>query len=617
MVDTADVEKALDAAGVQNPAVREYVEHWANITGAERVEIVSQADDARLIAEALDAGELLPAGEGRYYSRSYHKDTARSEERTIVATNDPADKGVYNNWRPASEMKPLLVERMRGASAGKTMYVIPYLMAPPGNVLAPWAAGVELTDSRTVVLHMMRMSRVGAEFLEGLEDPNSFARAVHVTGDLENLGQGTPEDQRYFVTVADERTILHFGSSYGGNALLGKIAHGLRQAAYDGWASKKFLGEQYMLIGIHDKETGKDYHICGGFPSASGKTNLAMMLAPDVLGERYHVSFYGDDIAWLYVDETTGQLYGMNPEFGVFGVAKDTNEGTNPTALASVEPGTGAIFTNVAYNPDTQEVWWEGRTPEPPADTAGWLDWKGNPIADRSPEQAGEPWAHPNSRFTTTLDNVPNIAADYNAASGVPIDAIIFGGRTRDREPLIRAITDLAEGVYDGLTLGAEATAAAEGVEGMLRYDPMSNRPFMAYGEGDYAAHYLKIVGAAKDQPIFAHVNWFQRDPEDGHFLWPGYRDNLRPLLWLLQLKNGEVTGRQTPVGIIPTREELNLEGVDISDADLETILSIDVPRWQQEMGFREEHLKQFPNLPEEIWEAHRRVASGLADAGE
>ncbi len=617
MVDTADVEKALDAAGVQNPAVREYVEHWANITGAERVEIVSQADDARLIAEALDAGELLPAGEGRYYSRSYHKDTARSEERTIVATNDPADKGVYNNWRPASEMKPLLVERMRGASAGKTMYVIPYLMAPPGNVLAPWAAGVELTDSRTVVLHMMRMSRVGAEFLEGLEDPNSFVRAVHVTGDLENLGQGTPEDQRYFVTVADERTILHFGSSYGGNALLGKIAHGLRQAAYDGWASKKFLGEQYMLIGIHDKETGKDYHICGGFPSASGKTNLAMMLAPDVLGERYHVSFYGDDIAWLYVDETTGQLYGMNPEFGVFGVAKDTNEGTNPTALASVEPGTGAIFTNVAYNPDTQEVWWEGRTPEPPADTAGWLDWKGNPIADRSPEQAGEPWAHPNSRFTTTLDNVPNIAADYNAASGVPIDAIIFGGRTRDREPLIRAITDLAEGVYDGLTLGAEATAAAEGVEGMLRYDPMSNRPFMAYGEGDYAAHYLKIVGAAKDQPIFAHVNWFQRDPEDGHFLWPGYRDNLRPLLWLLQLKNGEVTGRQTPVGIIPTREELNLEGVDISDADLETILSIDVPRWQQEMGFREEHLKQFPNLPEEIWEAHRRVASGLADAGE
>lgn len=606
-----DVEAALDQAGLKNPHVREYVNYWADLTGADRVEVVSASDDARLIQEALDAGELEPAGEGLYYSRSYHKDTARSEERTIVATSKPSDKGIYNNWRDATEMTPMLEDRMRGAFAGKTMYVIPYLMAPPGNALAPYATGVQVTDTRTVVLHMIRMSRVGAEFLDNLEDPNMFVRAVHVTGDLENLGQGTPEDQRYFVTVADQRTILHFGSSYGGNALLGKIAHGLRQATYDGWASGKFLAEQYMLIGIHDKETGKTYHICGGFPSASGKTNLAMMLAPDALGDRYHVSFYGDDIAWLWVDEESGKLYGMNPEYGVFGVAKDTNEGTNPTALASVGPNTHAIFTNIAYNPTTQEVWWEGRTPEPPADATGWLDWMGSPIADR---EAGDnsPWAHPNSRFTTTLDNVPNIAKDYNAASGVPIDAIIFGGRTRDREPLIRAIHDLAEGVYDGLTLGAEATSAAEGKEGVLRYDPMSNRPFMAYDEGDYAAHYLKVVGAASEQPIFAHVNWFQRDPEDGHFLWPGYRDNLRPLLWLLQLKAGEVSGRQTPVGIIPTAEELNLEGVDITPEDLETILSIDTDRWRQEMGFREEHLKQFDRLPEEIWEAHRRVASAL-----
>jgi phosphoenolpyruvate carboxykinase (GTP) len=608
----ADVEKALDDAGVTNPHVREYVAYWAALTGAERVEVVDAADDARLVKEALEAGELLPAGEGRYYSRSYHKDTARSEERTIVATSDPKDKGVYNNWRPSAEMKPLLEDRMRGASAGKTMYVIPYLMAPPGSPLAPWATGVELTDSRTVVLHMIRMSRVGVHYLENLDDPDMFVRAVHVCGDLENLGQGTPDDQRYFVTVADERTILHYGSSYGGNALLGKIAHGLRQAAYDGWASKKFLGEQYMLIGIHDKETGKDYHICGGFPSASGKTNLAMMLAPDALGDRYHVSFYGDDIAWLWVDEKDGKLYGMNPEYGVFGVAKDTNENTNPTALASVAEGTGVIFTNVAYNADTHEVWWEGRTPEPPADVTGWLDWKGAAIADRMPEQANEPWAHPNSRFTTTLDNVPNIAKDYNEPQGVPIDAIIFGGRTRDREPLIRAITDLAEGVYDGLTLGAEATAAAEGKEGVLRYDPMSNRPFMAYGEGDYARHYLDIVGAAKDKPIFAHVNWFQRDPEDGHFLWHGYRDNLRPLLWLLQLKNGEVKGRETAVGILPLEDELQLEGMDTKPEDLATILSINVPRWKQEMGYREEHLKQFPGMPEEIWEAHRRVTAAL-----
>src|SRR5689334_8287974 len=609
----ADVEAALDAAGLTNPKVREFVKEYAELTGAERIEVVNASDDARLLEEAVEAGELKRAGNGRYYSRSHHKDTARSEERTVVATNDEKDRGVYNNWRPASEMKPMLHERMKGASAGKTMYVIPYLMSPAGNPLAPWAAGVELTDTRTVVLHMIRMARVGVQFVNDLEDPDCFVRAVHVTGDLPNLGQGTDKDQRYFVTVADERTILHFGSSYGGNALLGKIAHGLRQGAYDGWASRKFLAEQYMLIGIHDKETGKTYHVCGGFPSASGKTNLAMMAAPDALGDRYHVSFYGDDIAWLWVDEESGRLMGMNPEYGVFGVAKDTNEVTNPNALHSIDEGSQAIFTNVAYNPDTGEVWWEGKTPKPPTNVRGWLDWTGAPLADRKSDDSAN-WAHPNSRFTTTLANVPNIAPDYDDAAGVPIDAIIFGGRTRDREPLIRAITDLAEGVYDGLTLGAEATFAAEGVDGQLRYDPMSNRPFMAYGEGDYAQHSLDIGGAASEQPIFAHVNWFQRDPEDGHFLWPGYRENLRPLLWLLQLKNGEVSGRRTAVGILPTEEELNLEGLDLPQEDLDRILSIDKERWQQEMGFREEHLSQFERMPDAIWEAHRRVAADLED---
>ncbi len=607
----ADVDADLDAAGLTNEAVREYVRHWAEVTGADRIEVVSAADDARLVQEALAAGEIQPAGEGRYYSRSYYKDTARSEERTIVATSKESDRGVYNNWRPSSEMKPLLEERMRGQLAGKTMYVIPYLMSPPGSPLERYAAGVELTDNRTVVLHMIRMARVGIDLINNLTEPDMFVRAVHVTGDLENLGQGTPEDQRMFVTVADERTILHFGSSYGGNALLGKIAHGLRQAAYDGWASRDFLSEQFMLIGIHDKETGRDYHVCGGFPSASGKTNLAMMLAPDALGDRYYVSFYGDDIAWLWVNPEDGRLYGMNPEFGVFGVAKDTNEATNPTAVKSIDEGTHVVFTNVAWNEDTHEVWWEGKTKNPPSDVTGWHDWKGELISDRSTRD-DSPWAHPNSRFTTTLANVPNIAEDFERPDGVPIDAIIFGGRTRDREPLIRAITDLAEGVYDGLTLGAEATAAADGKEGQLRYDPMSMRPFMSYAEGDYAAHWLRIVGAATEQPIFAHVNWFQKDPEDGHFLWPGYRDNLRPLLWLLRLKAGEVSGRATPVGILPTTDELELEGCTVDPGELATLLDIDVARWREEMGFREEHLRAFHNLPEEIWEAHRRVAAAL-----
>jgi phosphoenolpyruvate carboxykinase (GTP) len=596
-----DVSAVLEKARLKNPRVREYVRYWAEITTPDKIEVVSVDDDARLIAEALAAGEIMPAGDGLYYSRSYYKDTARSEERTIVATNDENDKGVYNNWRPAAEMKAKLTDLMRGASAGKTMYVIPYLMAAPGSPLEKYAAGVQLTDNRTVVLHMNRMARVNASYVDALEDPDSFVRAVHVTGDLENLGQGTPEDKRYFVTVADERTILHFGSSYGGNALLGKIAHGLRQAAYDGWASGEFLAEQFMLMAITDKRTGKKYHIAGGFPSASGKTNLAMTLPPDALGEDYEVEFYGDDITWMWVGED-GRLRGMNPEFGVFGVAKDTNARTNPTAMDAIAPGTGTIFTNVAYNPETHDVWWEGLTAAPPSDLDGWLDWKGNQPGDG-------PWAHPNSRFTTTLANVPNLAPDYDNPAGIPIDGIIFGGRTRDREPLIRAITDVAEGVYDGLTLGAEGTAATEGIDGQLRYDPMSMRPFMSYPEGKYAAHWLSVVGKCAEPPIFAHVNWFQRDPADGHFLWPGYRENLRALLWLMRLRDGEVHGVATPVGIIPAEQELNTDGLDI---DLGKLLVIDTARWQEEMGFREAHLAQFSGLPEEIWTAHRRVAAAL-----
>ena len=397
------LDAVLDAAGLTNVHVRAFVHGWAEVTGAARVEVVNASDDARLVREAVDAGELFPAGEGRYYSRSHPKDTARSEERTVVATDDPADAGAYNNWRPAAEMRPLLEARMRGASAGKTMYVVPYLMAPPGSPLEAYAAGVELTDSRTVVLHMIRMARVGVAHLNDLAVPTTFVRAVHVTGDLDDLGQGTPDDQRWFVTIADERTILHFGSSYGGNALLGKIAHGLRQAAYDGWASGEFLAEQFLLLGITDRQTGRKYHVCGGMPSASGKTNLAMTLAPDALGDRYHVDFYGDDIAWLRVDPADGRVYAINPEFGVFGVAKDTNEATNPTAVAAIAAGTGTIFTNVAYNADAADVWWEGRTPEPPTDVTGWRDWKGELISERPDAERNAPWAHPNSRFTTTL----------------------------------------------------------------------------------------------------------------------------------------------------------------------------------------------------------------------
>ena len=592
-------------------SVRAFVSEWAEITNPKKIELVSAADDARLLEEAIAAGEMLRAGKGRYYSRSHPKDTARTEERTFVATADEADRGRYNNWRHSSEVKPLLTSRMRGASAGKTMYVVPYLMAPPGTPLANFALGVELTDDRNVVLQMIRMARVGIEHFDGVSDQDFFVRGVHVTGDLTALQQGTDADERMFVTVADERTILHFGSAYGGNALLGKIAHGLRQASYDGYASGKFLAEQFLLLGIHDRETGVTTHVCGGFPSASGKTNLAMTLPPNGLGDRYRVDFYGDDIAWMWVDDE-GKLRAINPENGAFGVAKDTNEGSNPTAMAAIAEGSGTIFTNTAYNEVTGEVWWEGLTPEPPADPAGWLDWTGAKITDRTAEQQNEPWAHPNSRFTIPLERIPNLAEDVSKPEGVVVDAIIFGGRTRDREPLIRAIDNLVDGVYDGLTLGAEATFAADGLDGQLRYDPMSMRPFFSYSEGRYAEHWLKVLGQLKEMPMFAHVNWFQREPETGRYLWPGFRENLRALNWLTQYRDGKVKGRKTPIGVLPLVEELDFTGLEIDAADLDKLLRVDVERWLQETDHRAEHLRELPDMPREIWDAHEALVEAL-----
>jgi phosphoenolpyruvate carboxykinase (GTP) len=612
----SEVKARLDAAGVTNPSVVAFVQQWVAHLQPANVEVITATDDDRLLQEGLAAGELQAVEGGLYFSRSYAKDTARSEERTFVATKDPADRGVYNNWADSSEIKSKLDGLTKGQMAGKTMYVLPYLMSPPGAVLEQWAAGVQLTDSRTVVIHMIRMARVGPEYVNKLADQSNFVRGVHVTGDLEDLQQGTPNDKRHFVTIADDRLIYHYGSSYGGNALLGKIAHGLRQASYDGWASGGFLAEQFMLIGILDKQTGRTYHVCGGFPSASGKTNLAMMHPPAALAGRYEVHFFGDDIAWIYLDENDGRLYAFNPEFGVFGVAKDTNETSNPNALYSIGEGSKALFTNVAYNEATKQVWWEGRTKEPPADVTGWRDWRGDLISDRPPERqrsgaGGDEWAHPNSRFTTTLANVPNLSAESNEPKGVPIDAVIFGGRVREREPLIRAVRGVAEGVYDGLTLGAEATFAAEGKEGVLRYDPMSMRPFLSYPEGKYAEHWLKIVGQARHKPVFAHVNWFQRDAS-GRYAWPGYTENLRALLWLLDFAEGHAIGEESPVGVLPRESELNLEGLDLPPADVERLLSIDHEQWRTEMENREEHLKQFPDLPEEIWEAHRRMKAAF-----
>ncbi|HEX3828238.1 MAG TPA: phosphoenolpyruvate carboxykinase (GTP) [Sporichthyaceae bacterium] len=602
-----DVGKVLEAAGLTNPQVRVFVGHWARHTGAAAVEVVAAGDDARLSAEALAAGEIRRVVGGRWFARSHRKDTVRSEERTFVATGDPADQGMHNNWLPVGQAQAAVEDRMRGASTGRTMYVVPYLLGPPGSPLQGWAAGVQLTDSRLVALQLIRLARVGAQHVNQLADPGGFVRAVHVTGDLDRLGQGSAADRRWLVTVPERRTILHFGSAHGDNAVLCRVAHGLRLACWDGWRSGRFLAESFMLVRITDKATGRRYHVCGGFPSGSGKTDLAMMQVPAELSGRWQVDFYGDDIAWLWVDEQ-GRLRAVNPEFGVFGVARDTNWTTNPAAMEAIGPCTGTLFTDVAHNEFVQAVWWEGRTFRPPTNTTGWRDWTGRLVSTRPPQWTDLNWAHSDSRFTTRVGNVPNLAADFADPAGVPIDAIVLGGRTGDREPLIRAISDPAEGIYDGLCLGSQA---AFGPEGCLRYDPMAMRAYLSYPEADYAAHWLRIIGAAREKPIFAHVNWFARDAE-GRFLWPGYRDDLRPLLWLLALRNGEVTGRQTPVGIVPTPDELDLTGLQLSPGDLEALLTVDMSRWQQEMTHRRRHLEQFAGLPEAIWAAHHRVAAAL-----
>ena len=603
----------LTRAGISNPSVHEFVDGWARILEPDRIEVVDAGADERLLAEALEAGEIIEAGHGRYLAHSHPKDTARSEERTVVATHDSADRGVYNNWRDADEVRAQQIERMAGAMAGRTMYVVPYLMAPPGSPLARWAVGVQLSDNRVVVLQMLRMARVGATHLNDLKDPGFFVRAVHATGDLDALGQGTDSDERLFATIADDRTILHFGSAYGGNALLGKIAHGLRQGSYDGWASGRFMGEQFMLIGIRDRATNRTYHICGGMPSASGKTNLAMMLPPAALGERYEVEFYGDDIVWLRVDERDGRVYGMNPEYGTFGVAKDTNWESNPNAMRAVAEGTGTIFVNVAHHETTKELWWEGKTPDYPQDVTGWRDWRNELVSDRPADhqRSGadtDLWSQKNSRFTARLSVVPNIADDYERPEGVPIDAIIFGGRRENTIPLVAQSRNWQHGVFMGATCSSETTAAAKGAVGVLRRDPMAMLPFIGYHVGDYLRHWIRLGERTTPDklPKIFYVNWFRRDAE-GRFLWPGFGENCRVLKWIVERLEGKVEAVETPAGLLPEKKDIDVEGLGISDEHLEQVLRYVPQEWADELPrmrrwLRSLGLKVPQEVHDELW---------------
>ncbi len=630
----AHASSLVDGLPIPNEAVKAWVAERAAWTGVAAVEVIDAADDDRLLREAIAAGELIDLGNGTYYAHSHPKDTARTEERTFVGTDDPKDSGRFNNWRPASELRAEVMEHMKDASSGKTMYVIPYLMAnAPGSPLAKWGIGVELTDSRYVALSMIRMARVGQVAWDALGDATDFVRGVHVAGDLDNLQRAakpTPtsaDDDRYFVTLTRHREILHHGSAYGGNALLAKIAHGLRLASFDAHQNG-FVVDQMGLMGIENLETGETKYLVVGFPSASGKTNLVMTESPEGLAGKYKVHFLGDDIVWMYVGDDK-RIYGMNPEYGAFGVAPGTNADTNPAAMEAMQAGSGTIFTNVARHEDTNQIWWEEMTPDYPENVTGWIDWQGKRISDRPADEQkskAHPWAQKNSRFTVPLTRIPNLSPEWDVARGVPISGVVFGGRVSSpREPLIRQLPDAQTGVYDGSVMGVETTAAIDAPV-VFRADPMAMMGFYSYPEQDFFQDWLSLVERAGDEaPGFFHVNWFAKD-DDGRFMWPGYTENLRALVWAIEqptrrnedeLAKAQADGLATvtPAGVIPTPKALICEGLSIDDETLAKLLDYDPALWRSEVPRRNEYLAQFPSMPKALEDAHARFVDGVTSS--
>jgi len=564
-----------------NKKILTWIDEMAAMTCPDKIVWIdgTEAQAEALRAEACSTGEMIKLNQdilpGCYLHRTAVNDVARVEGRTFICTSKKEDAGNINNWMAPAECYEKLSKLYKGSMKGRTMYVIPYSMGVVGSEFAKY--GIELTDSIYVVLNMLIMTRVGTSVLEALGEDGDFIKGLHAKADLD-------EENRYIVHFPEDNTIWSVNSGYGGNVLLGKKCFALRIASYLG-RKEGWMAEHMLILGIENPE-GEIKYITAAFPSACGKTNLAMLIPPEIYKNKgYKVWCVGDDIAWLRVG-SDGRLWAVNPENGFFGVAPGTNDKSNPNALATTMKDT--IFTNVVHDLDNNTVWWEGLNDNPPANA---IDWKGNPWDFRTYDKKDKSTcgAHPNSRFTAKAVNCPCLSSEFESMHGVPVTAIIFGGRRAKTAPLVYQSTSWQNGTFVGSIMASETTAAAAGAVGVVRRDPMAMRPFTGYDMGDYFAHWLAMGKKIPNPPMIFHVNWFRTDDE-GHFIWPGFGDNMRVLLWILARCEGKVDAVETPIGFVPNYKDINIEGLDITEDTMKELLSVDTASWLEDI----ENIKEF-----------------------
>ena len=573
-----------------NKKVLAFVKESAELAQPDNIVWIdgSEAQLAALREEAVKTGEMIKLNQkklpGCYYHRTAQNDVARVEDRTFICCRNKDDAGPINYWMDPKEAYALCREIARGKMKGRTMYVIPYSMGVVGSPFSK--IGIEVTDSIYVVLNMAIMTRVGLDCYDYLGEDGDFIKGFHCKCDVD------PE-KRYIMHFPEDDTIISVNSAYGGNVLLGKKCFALRIASYLG-KNEGWMAEHMLILGVTFPDGTKKY-LAAAFPSACGKTNLAMLIPPKhYLEKGYRVECVGDDIAWIRVG-ADGRLWAVNPENGFFGVAPGTNEKSNPNALAATRQGT--IFTNVAIDPSDNTVWWEGLTKQPPEKL---IDWLGNDWTPASGVKA----AHPNSRFTAPASGCPCLSPAFNSKEGVPLDAIIFGGRRATTTPLVYQSRDWDHGVFVGSIMSSETTAAATGAVGVLRHDPMAMKPFCGYHMADYFGHWIEMGKKIAHPPKIFNVNWFRQD-EKGEFLWPGFGDNMRVLEWILKRCDGKVGARETAIGYVPYAKDIDLEGLDYSEEKLESILYVDKKRWSAEADEIEGYYKQFGDrLPKELRES-------------